>query len=290
MIRPANWSCALVVALFACLLFACPIRAQGSPPTSAAQPPSSPQASATPTGEQLAKDVRNPFADLIQVQISNEFDFGGAAGNGTQYTLTLQPIIPIRINNHWNLITRSAFTVANVPDSSGSGRTTGTGDSYIEFYFSPDKAKPIIWGIGPVVGFPTASDSALGSGKWTAGPGFAVIRQTEHWTYGVLANQVWSYAGDRTREGVSLALIHPSLSYTWASGWTVALDSESYYNAKGLAGERWTVPVQICLGKITKFAGRDVNLSFGVLPYAVAPSGSPSVGLNFTATPLFPRR
>ena len=137
--------------------------------------------------EELAKEENNPFADLIQVQVENDFGFGGNPVSGLQYEMTLQPIIPIKINDGWNLITRSTFSVASLPESdSGTGRITGASDLLTEFYFSPDKQTPLIWGFGPVLGIPTASDTSLGTGKWTFGPAFAIIKQTEHWQYGVL--------------------------------------------------------------------------------------------------------
>ena len=281
--------CAMLVAAAACLALAVPANGQNSTPQGATQSPAGAPVSPAQTEEHLAEEVRNPLADLTQVQFSNDFDFGAAGGNGFLYTFMLQPIVPFKITDDWNLITRSAFTVASIPDSEGSGRTAATGDSNIQFYFSPNRPRPFIWGFGPVLGIPTASNSLLGSGKWTLGPGFGIVRQTEDWTYGVLVNQFWSFAGGKNRDSVSLTLLHPVLSYTWKSGWSLGLDSESIYDAKASSGDRWTVPLQISISKETNFGKRPVNLSFGVIPQTVAPAGSPSVGLNFTITPLFPK-
>ncbi|MGC1650832.1 MAG: hypothetical protein WA741_33835 [Candidatus Sulfotelmatobacter sp.] len=281
--------CAMLVAAAACLALAGPADGQNSTPQDATQSRANVPVSPAQTEEHLAEEVRNPLAALTQVQLSNDFDFGAAGGNGFLYTFMLQPIVPFKISDNWNLITRSAFTATSVPDSEGSGRTTGTGDSDIQFYFSHDRARSFIWGFGPVLGIPTASNSLLGSGKWTLGPGFAIVRQTEDWTYGILVNQFWSFAGGKNRDSVTLMLLHPVFSYTWKSGWSLGLDSESTYDAKASSSERWTVPLQISISKEANFGKRPVNLSFGVIPYAVAPSGSPSVGLNFTITRLFPK-
>ena len=281
--------CAMLVAAAACLALAGPANGQNSTPQDATQSRAKVPVSPAETEGQLAEEVRNPLADLTQVQFSNDFDFGAAGGNGFLFTFTLQPIIPFKITDNWTLITRSAFTVASVPDSEGSGRTTGTGDSNIQFYFSPNRARPFSWGFGPVLGIPTASNSLLGKGKWTLGPGFAIVRQTEVWTYGALVNQFWSFAGGKNRDSVNVTLVHPVLFYTWNSGWALGLDSESTYDAKASSADRWTVPVQISISKETSFGKHPVNLSFGVVPYALAPSGAPSVGVNFTFTPLFPK-
>ena len=244
-----------------------------------------------PNDEEVAKETKNPFADLIQVQVGNNFGFVGDTGNRLQYTMTLQPVIPIKINDSWNLITRPSFSVISVPESdSGMGRITGASDLAAEFYFSPDKQTPFIWGFGPVLGIPTASDASLGTGKWTLGPGFAIVKQTEHWQYGVLVNHVWSFAGDRNRDNVSSTFIQPGLYYTWGDGWTLGVDVESTYDSIALPGDRWTVPVQTSISKVTKFLGQPISLSFGIVPYAVAPAGSPSVAMNFTVALLFPRK
>jgi hypothetical protein len=281
-----------VLQVTALLLPVSPLGAQDqSPIRNSAQGTSNSQQGSAPSEEELAKEVKNPFADLIQIQVGNNFGFGGDAGNGLQYEMTLQPVIPIKITDDWNLITRSSFSVISVPEpDSGMARTTGASDLFTEFYFSPDKQTPFIWGFGPVLGIPTASDASLGTGKWTLGPGFAIIKQTEHWQYGVLVNHAWSFAGDKNRGNVSSTFLQPLLYYTWGNGWTLGLDAESTYDWTALRGNRWTVPVQASISKVTNFLRQPVSLSLGIIPYAVAPAGSPSVAINFTMALLFPRK
>ena len=277
--------------VFLRLLLVSPLGAQNqSAQTSAQGTPDDQQGSAT-NDEDLAKEAKNPFADLIQIQIGNDFGFGGDTGNGLQYSMTLQPIIPIKINDSWNLVTRTNFSVSSLSASdSGMGRITGASDLITEFYFSPDKKTPFIWGFGPVLGIPTASDSSFGTGKWSLGPAFGIISQTEHWTYGGVAYHVWSFAGDQNRANVSSTFLQPVLYYSWGDGWSVGVDVESTYDATAPSGDRWTVPVQPSISKVMNWGKQSVSLSLGVVAYAVAPAGSPSVGINFTIAPLFPRK
>jgi hypothetical protein len=43
--------------------------------------------------------------------------------------------------------------------------------------------------------YPTATDNKLGTQKWGSGPTAVVLQQKSGWTYGVLANHLWSFAG-----------------------------------------------------------------------------------------------
>ena len=272
------------------LMLVFPALAQDRNPQNGAQVMNTDEGPTAPTEAQLAKELQNPFAELIEVPIVHNFAFGAAAGNGFQYTLTLQPLIPMKLSRCWDLITRPIFTVVDSPESSiGMGRTVGSGDLITRFYFSPSKATSFIWGFGPVLGMPTASDALLGTGKWTLGPGLAVVKQTENWSIAVVVNHVWSFAGDTSRSKVSMTAIEPSVSYTWGHGWTVGLDDASTYDSDATSGSRWVQPVQLSIGKVTSFGSRPVSLGFGIIRYALAPSGSPSVGLSLTIDLLFPK-
>jgi len=48
---------------------------------------------------------------------------------------------------------------------------------------------------GPVFLYPSARNDALGTEKWCAGPTGDVLRQESGFTYGLLANHLWSFAG-----------------------------------------------------------------------------------------------
>jgi hypothetical protein len=280
-----------LIAIAACFVFAFPAMPQGSSAQGNAPPSANQnQQGAVPSDAELAKERQDPIADLMQVPIVSYLDFGAAAGSGFQFTLTIEPVLPVKISDAWYLITRPIFSLVNAPEStSGQSRTTGSSDLVTQFYFSPQNSTRVIWGVGPVVGIPTASDPLLGTGKWTLGPGVAILKQTEHWTFGARVNHVWSFAGDRNRSDVSLTLLEPEISYSWGNGWEVGLDAESTYDSNAARGDRWMAPIEMSIGKVMDFGRRPVSLSFGVLPYALAPVGFPSVGLSFTIAPLFPK-
>ena len=82
---------------------------------------------------ELAKKPQNPVADLISVPLQNNFNFGaGFHHNKMIYVLNIQPVIPIKLNDEWNSITRIVMPVINQPSLFPTlgglvPSTTGTG-------------------------------------------------------------------------------------------------------------------------------------------------------------------
>ena len=64
----------------------------------------------------------------------------------------------------------------------------GLGDINPSLFLSPANSGKLVWGVGPTMTFPTATDSLLGDGKWSAGPGLVVLTMPGHWVIGALAN------------------------------------------------------------------------------------------------------
>src|SRR5262245_56800137 len=65
------------------------------------------------SAEELAKAAQNPVAKLISVPFQNNFNFGIGPNNICQYVLNVQPVIPISLNEDWNLITRTIMPIIN---------------------------------------------------------------------------------------------------------------------------------------------------------------------------------
>jgi len=124
----------------------------------------------------------------------------------------------------------------------------------------------------------------LGTGKWGAGPTAVLLKQEHGWSYGILANHVWSFAGESDRTGVNSTYLQPFVSYTTKTLMTFALNSESTYDWER---NHWTVPLNLMISQLVKIEGHPVQFQIGGRYYADKTDGGPEWGLRFTVTFLF---
>lgn len=239
----------------------------------------------------LAQELSNPVADLISVPIQMNVDRNiGPADDGTKTTINVQPVIPFRLNEDWNLITRTIVPIIRQEDIyPGAGSQSGLGDINLSLFFSPrsPSASGLIWGVGPVLLLPTGTDDLLTADKWGAGPSAVVLAMRGRWTMGVLANHIWSFAGESSRQDISNTFVQPFASHTWPSAWTASVTSESSYNWKD---EQWSVPVNVSVAKLIRMGKLPVSLA-GSVGYWVdsPPSGPEGVRFRLQATFILPK-
>jgi hypothetical protein len=241
--------------------------------------------------QDLAKKLSNPIASLISVPFQFNYDTGYGPNDGDKGYVNIQPVIPFTLNDDWNLISRTILPVAYQNDIAGpSGDQFGLGDITQSLFFSPSKptASGIIWGVGPVLLLPTATDDLLGGGKWGAGPTAVVLTQRGPWTVGVLANHIWSFAGDDDRSAINATYMQPFVAYTTKDAWTFNLDTESTYNWEA---DEWSVPINFQVSKLIVIDKQPISLGAGVRYWAASPdSGPDGWGFRTVVTFLFPKK
>ena len=209
----------------------------------------------------LAQAAQNPVADLISVPLQNNATFGIGEFDRTRDVLNIQPVIPIKAGE-WNLINRTIVPVVSQPDFfESTGRTFGLGDITHSLFVSPAKAGKVIWGIGPIILLPTATDTFLGTGKWGLGPSLVVLAMPGRFVVGALVNNLWSVGGDEERNDVNAFLFQPFVNYNLDGGWYLVSSPIITANWEAESANRWTVPVGGGFGRIFRIGQQPMNVS-----------------------------
>lgn len=238
----------------------------------------------------LAMQLANPVASLISVPIQANFDDNfGLQDEGSMLRINVQPVIPISLGDEWNLISRTILPIVDQSDIPAGSDETGLGDTVQSFFFSP-KAPTSggwIWGIGPVLLLPTATDELLGSEKWGIGPTAVVLRQSGSWTVGALANHIESFAGESQRADISATFLQPFVTYVTSKQTTFAVNTESTYDWDN---EQWSTPLNLTAAQLLKAGNQLFQIGGGVRYWVDAPDGGPEGwGFRLQFTLLFPK-
>ena len=208
----------------------------------------------------LAQAAQNPVANMISLPLQNNTNFGVGPGDDTQNILNIQPVIPVSLSENWNLITRTIAPVIYQPEMvPGTGSEFGLGDINATLFFSPAKPGKLIWGLGPVFSFPTATDDVLGTDKWSAGPSAVALTINGPWVIGGLASNLWSFAGDDDRADVNQFLFQYFINYNMADGWYLSSAPIITANWEADSGNQWTIPFGGGVGKIFKIGKQAMN-------------------------------
>ncbi|HEX7856622.1 MAG TPA: hypothetical protein VF503_23335 [Sphingobium sp.] len=239
----------------------------------------------------LAQKLSNPVSSLISVPFQENIDFdGGPRDKGLKSTLNIQPVVPISLGPKWNVIMRTILPVIAQDDiSAPHAHEFGLGDTTQSFFFSPKKTGPggLVWGVGPAILYPSATDRSLGGDKWGLGPTVVLVKQSGKSTFGMLANQIWSVAGNDTRPDVSTTFLQPFYSYSTIKATTYSINAETSYDWKN---DKWTVPINVSVAQLTKIGKQRVQIGAGARYYIERPENGPHWGVRLVLTLLFPKK
>lgn len=223
--------------------------------------------------EALAKKLANPIASLISVPFQNNSDYGIGDLNGSRNTMNFQPVIPVSLNENWNLINRVILPVVTQYNITGVGeKQNGLSDAVVSSFMSPKNSKNgLTWGIGPALLLPVGTDDYLTTKKFGVGPTAVALKQSNGWTYGALVNQIWSVAGSSDRPDVSQMFLQPFFTYNWKSGAGLGANMEMTQDWQNSNTTLWLNPT---LSGVTSLGGQKVSIVVGPRFNLAAPDGA----------------
>jgi len=218
-------------------------------------------ASAEMSQEEIAKASQNPLTAMYSLPIQNNTYVNIGPDKKTKNIANFQPVLPFDLNDDWTVVTRTIIPIVSSPVGTYSGgnyeRVFGLGDTTFTAFFTPKAATESgwIWGVGPSLYLPTATDTDLGTKKWGAGASAVALKMDGKFVYGALISNVWSFAGsgqDRDFERVNAMTLQPFINYNMDDGWFIASVPIITANWEADSDHTWTVPMGLGVGKAMK--------------------------------------
>jgi hypothetical protein len=205
-----------------------------------------------------AKDAaENPVAAAISLPMQNNTYYGVGPFRRPENALLIEPVVPIRLSENWMVISRTIVPVVVVPRlSSRAGVDYGLSNIQPQFYLSPVHTGKFVWGVGPQLWLPTATDHKLGINKWGGGPTTVGLYRSGHLLAGALVNN--EFAGiNHVHE--NQMTINWFAFYNFKHGWYLVSTPIVTSDWTAERSKRWTVPVGGGAGKLFKIGPQILN-------------------------------
>jgi len=240
----------------------------------------------------VIKATQNPLTRaLVSIAFENNFSFGLGTDDEFGYGVLIKPSIPIILSDQWSIINRTTVPLFEQPALIRSNkRTFGLGDVFNATLLSPTSTRRTIWGLGPVFGFPTASEDDLGTGKWLMGPAAILVYAPRNFVFGLVAQNLWSVGGESDRRNVSELVMRPLVNINLSNGWF--LSSKPVILAKWKARrsrDTWLIQAGGGVGKLFRLGNFGISLESQFFGYPAAPRGGPSWSARLDVKVLFQR-
>ena len=214
-----------------------------------------------------------------------EFDFDSGAANGNALIARFLPVNSLLVRDTWKLVNVALISLADapggIPGSPGNPepipgeQVFGLADFTDAIFYTPNRSKGLMWGVGAMFGIPTATNDVLGSGKWSAGPAVRLAYESGPLHLGLLAGNRWSFAGDSDRAEVNQLMARGLVRCRLGKGWFFIYAPIITANWNASSGQRWLVPLGGGIGKSFKFRPTSLNISLQAYGNALKPDGAP---------------
>ena len=235
----------------------------------------------------LAKQTQNPVSNLVSVPFQFNFNTGGGIEDETIFNLNIQPVIPIKVTDKWNLIARTIVPLNSYPGPDGT-RFSGAGDIQEQLFLTPAKESKTIWGIGPSFSLPTATAKPAQTGTWAMGPSFVALNMTGPWVVGALATQYWPLTDANGSPETNLFVLQWFVNYNFGKGWAISAAPLNSANWDADSGQQWTVPLGMGIARTFVFNRQPMQLGAQYYHNVTRPDEAPANQLRFQLSLLFP--
>ena len=227
-------------------------------------------ASANQDTENDRAQANNPLAAFTAVNFHDYYIGDLSESNKTANQFWLRFAQPLSLGNT-NWLFRASLPINRYPAPPDNDKETGLGDINAFAAYLFDMQNPAIsLGLGPLLVAPTASEDALGSGKWSAG--FANVlfdARSKKFQWGYLLTWQHSFAGDDDRDTVNVGAFQPFAVYQLGEGWYLRTTGIWGYNFEN---DAYSVPIGLGAGRAFTI-GKVVYNIFVEPQYSVATDG-----------------
>jgi hypothetical protein len=233
-------------------------------------------------GQSLEQAASDPTASLMSVSVQDIYagsyhQLADESGN----TLLLRSSVPFTTGSLEH-IARVTLPIVTDSPSGESGLSDLVLFDLIKFEKSWGR-----WGIGPVLLAPTATDDAIGAGKWAIGPALGFVARGNKLMWGLFNQNLFSFAGDDDREDVNVSILQPIVNYSLPEKWSIGTSEMNItYDWKK---DAWTIlPLGVKLAKLVKFGKLPVQFAGGYEYNFANDYVAPKWTVNLTVKVLFP--
>jgi hypothetical protein len=248
---------------------------------------------AAPTANQeammaLVKAPQNPVADLNSVSLQFNWYSGGGLGAETMSKTKLQPVIPMAISDKWNVVSRTIVPIVSMPAQNGE-RSKGIVDIQEQIFFCPSNPKKIIWGVGPILSFPTATVSELTTGQFGIGPSAVLLVMPGKFVLSGVINNLFCFAGNDETTPLNNFFAQLFINYKLKKGWALMSAPAITANWEVETDQQWTVLVGMGISKIAMVGKQALSLSLQYYHNAVRPDNAGADLVRMQVAFLFPK-
>ena len=148
----------------------------------------------------------------------------------------------------------------------------------------------MVWGLGPVISFPTATVPTSVTGSWALGGGGVLVINAGSFVLGTLLSQVWNVKDNGGAPETNLLTLQPFVNYNFGPGWALGLAPLVTANWDAKRDNTWTLPLGGSLSRTLVFEKRPMTLSFQYYRNVLRPDAGPDNQVRVVVNLLFPSK